>query len=139
MGCDDQIICNWQPLFFSPSFHFLFNPKRTQKNPYCCSKRVEKVYLFVMKLSPMGLVCEGGVSELFTDSCCGDSAQKIVPRPRRLWGRQSSFTTASYYLISLNEIMNGSLNVGLFDIRAELWVSCKLCTMEDSHQGLLAP
>ena len=63
----------------------------------------------------------------------------IVPRLRRLWGRQSSFATASYYFITPNETMNGSLNVWLFDIKAELWVSCILCTMEDSHQGLLAP
>ena len=63
VGCDDQVICLWQPLFFSPLFHFLVNPKRTQKNPYCCSKRVEKVYLFEMTLSPVGLVCEGGEAQ----------------------------------------------------------------------------
>ena len=37
--------------------------RELKKNPYRCSKKVEKVYLFEMTLSPVGLVCEGGEAQ----------------------------------------------------------------------------
>lgn len=38
-GCDDCVICHWLPVFFSPSFLYLTNSKRTNKIAHSSLKR----------------------------------------------------------------------------------------------------